>query len=137
MGQTRHTLLRERHARGSGNLIQVLWLKRLGYYNTAVNRLYYACFYAAIALLVAHGHEVKSHAGVRNALSLHYVRTGILPIHYGQLYSLVFAKRTSGDYEDYFTNDLSTVEELQPQVLDFVQRLDALVQQWLSQQTSS
>lgn len=106
-------------------------------YNTAVNRLYYACFYAAIALLVAHGHEVKSHAGVRNALSLHYVRTGILPVHYGQLYSLVFAKRTSSDYEDYFTNDLSTVEDLQPQVLDFVLRLDALIQQWLSQQTSS
>ena len=36
-----------------------------GFYNTAVNRLYYACYYAATAILIANGIEVKSHDGVR------------------------------------------------------------------------
>ncbi|MGM9739427.1 MAG: HEPN domain-containing protein [Candidatus Cryptobacteroides sp.] len=33
------------------------------YFNTAVNRLYYACYYAATALLVANHIETKSHDG--------------------------------------------------------------------------
>ena len=36
-----------------------------GYWNTAINRMYYACFYAASALLVANKIVVKSHEGVR------------------------------------------------------------------------
>lgn len=114
-------------ARAEETLREVEDLKRLGYYNTAVNRIYYACFYAAIALLVAYHMEVKSHAGVRNSLSLHFIKTGILPRHYGQLYSLIFSKRISGDYEDYFTNDLDSVEQLLPQAKEFVATLGRLV----------
>ena len=33
-------------------------------WNSAVNRLYYACFYAASALLLKRGVGAKSHAGV-------------------------------------------------------------------------
>lgn len=36
-----------------------------GFYNTAVNRMYYACYYAACAILIANGIETKSHDGVR------------------------------------------------------------------------
>jgi len=35
-----------------------------GFYNTAVNRMYYACYYAASAMLIAKGVETKSHDGV-------------------------------------------------------------------------
>ena len=31
-----------------------------GFYNTAVNRMYYACYYAASAMLIAKGVETKS-----------------------------------------------------------------------------
>ena len=47
-----------------------------GFYNTAVNRMYYACFYAASALLIANEIQVKSHEGVRQQLGLHFVLTG-------------------------------------------------------------
>ncbi len=36
-----------------------------GFYNTAVNRMYYACYYAARAILTAYHIEAKSHDGVR------------------------------------------------------------------------
>ena len=39
---------------------------RHGYYNTAMNRMYYACFYAVSALLLHTEIDgVKSHEGVR------------------------------------------------------------------------
>ena len=49
---------------------------RNGFYNTAVNRMYYACYYAVSALSVANGIQVKSHEGVRQQLGLHFVLTG-------------------------------------------------------------
>lgn len=109
--------------------------RRMGYYNTAVNRMYYACYYAAIALLIAYGKEVKSHAGVRTSLSMNFVKTGILPEDFGAFYSLVFSKRSSGDYEDFFTHDLNAVNELLPQVVNFVRTIKVLVDKWLEEHT--
>jgi uncharacterized protein (UPF0332 family) len=46
------------------------------FWATAVNRLYYACFYAVSALLVDKGISVKTHAGVRQMFGLHFISTG-------------------------------------------------------------
>ena len=55
-----------------------------GFYNTAVNRLYYACYYAATAILIANGIEVKSHDGVRMNLGKYIVQEGILTPELGR-----------------------------------------------------
>ena len=34
-------------------------------WNSCVNRLYYACFYAVSAILIKNGHVIKSHNGAR------------------------------------------------------------------------
>ena len=73
-----------------------------GVYNTAVNRMYYTCFYAASALLIANKIQVKSHEGVRQQLGLHFVLTGKISQEQGKFYSLLYSKRTAGDYEDFF-----------------------------------
>lgn len=132
--EDRINLVKYRIDRAVETLAEIENLKRLGYYNTAVNRMYYACFYAANALLVANGIEVKSHASVRNSLSLHFVKEGILPRECGKFYSLIFAKRTSGDYEDFFTHDISTVEMLLPQTKRFVDIVKHIVNQWLAKE---
>ena len=43
---------------------EIPYLKQQGYYNTAVNRLYYACYYAAVALLIKHEINPGTHAAV-------------------------------------------------------------------------
>ena len=43
-----------RFLRAKETLKEIPYLKQQGYYNTAVNRLYYACYYAAVALLIKH-----------------------------------------------------------------------------------
>lgn len=98
-----------------------------GYWNTAVNRMYYACFYAASALLVANNIVVKSHEGVRQMLGKYFVLTGKLPVDMGKFYTLIFNKRSSGDYEDFINHDQKTVNELYPRALNFVNSIDELL----------
>ncbi len=53
-----------------------------GYYNTAMNRMYYACFYAVSGLLLQSEIDgVKSHEGVRQKFSQHFGLFHSLSIH--------------------------------------------------------
>lgn len=106
-----------------------------GYFNTAVNRMYYACYYAASALLIAYGIETKSHDGVRQQLGKEMVLTGKMPTDLGKFYSRLFFKRTSADYEDFIDQTLETVNDLLPQAHLFVSTAEKLINEWLSQHT--
>ena len=62
-----------RFLRAKETLKEIPYLKQQGYYNTAVNRLYYACYYAAVALLIKHEINPGTHAGVKQMIGLHFV----------------------------------------------------------------
>lgn len=53
--QSRQSLIGYRLDRAYETMKEANLLAKEGFYNAAVNRLYYACFYASIALLVANG----------------------------------------------------------------------------------
>lgn len=99
-----------------------------GYYNTAMNRMYYACFYAVSALLL---HEeidgVKSHEGVRQMFGKHFVLTGKVSKDWGRFYTIVFNNRSAADYEDFKNYDLAETEEMYPQVCSFIALIDSLI----------
>ena len=107
-----------------------------GFYNTAVNRMYYACFYAVSALLIAHQIEVKSHDGTRQKFGQHFVLTGIVPKEFGKFYRMIFEKRSAGDYEDFITHDLATAEMLYPKAEEFIYKIKELVDIWFSEHQS-
>ena len=56
-------------------------------WNAAVNRLYYACFYAASAVLLNRHIGAKSHTGVLGAFSEHIVRAGEISTDDFRIYS--------------------------------------------------
>lgn len=98
---------------------------RQGYYNTAVNRMYYACFYAVSALLLQNGIEgVKSHEGVRQMFGKHFIQTGVFPKDWGRFYTIIFASRSDADYEDFVDYDQKTTEGMFPQVKTFIELID-------------
>ena len=70
-------------------------------WNTAVNRMYYACFYSVGALLVKHNIETSSHSGSRQKLGQHFIQTGIISKDLGKHYTELFEKRQKGDYNDF------------------------------------
>jgi len=89
-------------------------------WSTAVNRLYYAYFYAVIALLISREIKATTHGGVRQMFGLHFVKTGKIDKELGKFYSDIFDMRQSGDYEDY-------VEFTKDDVLDLLTPADNLI----------
>ena len=91
------------------------------FYNSEVNRLYYACFHAASAALVAIGIEdVRRHEGVRNMFSLHYIKEGRIGLEWSSFYATMFGSRSSADYDNFknFTKDQA--EAMRPMVESFL-----------------
>ncbi len=81
-------------------------------WNTAVNRLYHACYYAVSALLISKNITSKTHNGTRQLFGLHFVKTGIISIETGKFFSYIFDKRQTGDYDDFYDFDKEDVLEL-------------------------
>lgn len=92
-----------------------------GYYNTAMNRMYYACFYCAAALLIKLDvQDVKRHATVRNLFNMHYIKTGVLEKRWGTFYSEIMDCRAAADYEEFKTFTMDDVMEMLPLVEEFI-----------------
>lgn len=135
--ENRIDIVRYRLENAKKTLAEVETHRDNGYFNTAVNRMYYACYYAASAVLIAHGIETKSHDGVRQQLGKQMVLPGKLPAELGKFYSLLFFKRSSADYEDFIDQTLETVNALLPQAQLFVHTIETIVYEWLLQKSDS
>lgn len=97
----RRDLIRYRITKSKETLKEVDILVQNELWNTAVNRLYYACYYAIIALLLSKEIKATTHAGVRQMFGLHFVKTEKLNKELGKFYSDIFDLRLTGDYGDY------------------------------------
>ena len=97
-------------ARETYNEVSILVKNEL--WNTAVNRLYYSCFYAVIALLADQEIEAQSHSGVRQMLGLHFIKTGKIDPETGRFLARLFDLRQTGDYDDFIDFDKEKVMEL-------------------------
>lgn len=104
-------------------------LKQLGYYNTAINRLYYACYYAAVALLIRHEINPGTHAGVKQMIGMHFVATGRMSREIGRSFSLLFERRHSSDYDDFAYSTEEEVNELLPKAKTFIEAVGLLLEE--------
>lgn len=108
-------------------LEEAILLLESGHANTYVNRLYYACFYAVSALLLAKGLSSARHSGVRALLHQHIVKPGLLSISMGQMYDRLFDNRQRGDYADLVR---FAVEEVRPwldEARAFIRDVEAVI----------
>lgn len=125
--ESRAAIVDYRLERAEATLTEADYNTEGGYYNAAVNRLYYACYYAASALLLNNEITAHTHSGVKTQLSLHFVRTGLLSIEHGTTFSLLFEKRQASDYSDFAYCDLATVQMLRPRAAAFVEDVKRLI----------
>lgn len=130
--QDRISIVRYRMENAHRTLDEVQSHINNGFYNTAMSRMYYACYYAASAILVANKINTKSHDGVKQMFSLHFIKTGLIPKKFSRFYSNLFLKRITGDYEDLFNHDCAICEEYYPTAKDFVATVGQLVDDWLA-----
>jgi uncharacterized protein (UPF0332 family) len=102
-------------------------LAKNGFWNGVVNRLYYSCFYAVIALLAKHEISTTTHNGVRTEFFRLYIKSGILDKDLSSLYSNLMGKRQESDYGDFqsFTED-----EIAPLISDtesFINKINEII----------
>jgi uncharacterized protein (UPF0332 family) len=84
----------------------------------AANRIYYACFYAAVALLLTKNLSSGKHSGIIGLFNKHFVKPGDIPKDMGKFYSRMFDNRLESDYgelmeiePDGIRQDLVTAKE--------------------------
>ena len=121
--ENRDEYIKYRFQRAEESLDDALILIENKKWNTAINRLYYSCFYAVIALLLKNNIETRSHDGARTKFSNEFIKTGKLDKKYGKLFSKLFDYRQKGDYGDLYDFDEIIVLPLVDQVKNFVSEI--------------
>ena len=102
-------------------------LYNAGQWNSAINRLYYACFYSASALLLKRGIGAKSHNGVIAKFSESVVRTGEMTAGEYRVYSKLLNWRTKGDYSDMFDFTAEDVASVMAPTKVFINKVKQLI----------
>ena len=125
----RIALVQYRFERAYLTLKEADYMRKGDFFNAAINRLYYACFYAATGLLRSKGIDAGTHNGVKTMLSYHFVRTNLLSLEHGSTYCILFYKRHSGDYEDFAYCDAALVDYLLPRAEAFIKAVEILAQE--------
>ncbi len=92
----------------------------------AINRAYYAIFYAA--MLELEGLQRSKHSHVLGLFRQKYVKTGIIEVEYSDIYGEAFDTRNEGDYERARYPARETVETLLSGAEQFVARIERLLE---------
>ena len=127
--EERRALVSLRLQNAKDTLIELPVLIEHGFWNTTVSRMYYACYYAAVALLIKHELNPGTHAGVKQMLGLHFVATGRLSRELGRCFSLLFERRHSSDYDDFAYSSEEEIDELLPKATDFIEAVGVLLKE--------
>ena len=93
-----------------------------GFCATAINRAYYAIFYAASGLLLTKDISRSKHSGVIAAFRQYFVGPGLIEPEYSDLYGDVMDARVDSDYDMTFEPDEATAREKLEDARRFVER---------------
>jgi uncharacterized protein (UPF0332 family) len=102
MTGTKDDVIRYRLQRAKDTLEDAKLLADSQRWNSAINRLYYASYYAVTALLLDADLKQSTHNGVKSNFSEHFIKSNLIDKEFGKVYSQLFTWRQKGDYDDLF-----------------------------------
>jgi uncharacterized protein len=114
------TLIQYRLEKAADTLDAARILLREGKTLSAVNRIYYAMFYAVSALLMTKGLASFKHSGILSLFSQEIVNKNLIDKESGRFYNRMFRYRQKGDYQDFVQFDPA-------QVNDWIVRADRFI----------
>lgn len=104
-------LAKTRLQRAMETLEEARLMAKNDHWNGCVNRLYYASFYAVMALLTKYGYQSSTHKGAKTLFSQHFILTGEISGRSGKTFSQMFTLRQFGDYDDFFAVEVEKIED--------------------------
>lgn len=93
----------------------------------AVNRLYYACFYAVTALLLQDEKQFTRHSVVKSEFVKTYIKSGRIDVKWNKFYQKLFDDRQEGDYIPTVTFEASEISIRLQQAYEFVKIIRGLI----------
>ena len=96
-------------------------------WNSSMNRLYYSCFYAVLALFAKHNIKSTTRSGTKTQFSQYFIKTGQLDKEYGMFFGDLFDLRQKGDYGDFFDFEEKHVAPLIPKVKEFLDQIQSFI----------
>lgn len=125
--EERDVIVSYRLEKAKETLKEVTDVSKLGYWSLAANRLYYAAYYASVALLISKGIETTTHKGAIRMIGFSFIENGLLSKEDSRLLGRLFSMRQTGDYEDLFDWEEEDVAPLIPKVEDYIERISKIV----------
>jgi len=92
---------------------------------SAMNRIYYAMFYAVQALLITKNVTFSKHGQVKGFFNKEFVHKGTIPVHFGKVYNKAFEYRQKFDYVDFEIPSVDMVEEYVQYAKEFLQEIQS------------
>jgi len=121
--QERKDLVTHKMARAGETIQEADALFGIEKYSGAVNRGYYAAFYAAGAVLLSLGFETAKHAQLISLFHREVINKGLIDKEFGRILSAAFEARSEGDYKTYASFTREEVETILADVKKFVARM--------------
>ncbi len=103
------------------------------FYKDAINRAYYAAFYAVKAVLAISDVDFKRHKDVVAYFNQHYVATDMLSREAGRKLARLQRKRETSDYDDFYVasaaeaqEQLDSARSIVSEIKDYLQRQEII-----------
>ncbi len=104
-------------------LLQLPTLQEQQYWDTLVNRMYYAAFHAVSALLIHNHLNVRTHKGAIILFNKEFVAAGLFTQEEGRLFSQLEGLRERGDYNCFIDASESEIVPLIEPLKVFIQKI--------------
>jgi len=88
-----------------------------------MNRIYYAMFYAVLALLQEKGMGTSRHAGAISLFDREFIKKGVFDEKLSKILHRAFELRQTGDYMEQVEVTRSEVDEMLPETKEFVRKV--------------
>ncbi len=129
MTENVHALVRYRMEQAQEAVDAARLLVERGHYRSAINRAYYAMFYAVLALLATLNKETGRHSGAISLFDLHFVKSGSFPREFSRWIHDAFDLRQRSDYMGKSTVSMEDATEAVSNASVFVDRARTILQE--------
>lgn len=116
----KNALITYRMERASESVKAARLMLENGMLTSAMNRVYYAMFYAVQAVLITKDASFSKHGQVKGYFNKEFVRKGLFPTRLGKIYNKTFEYRQKFDYVDFEVPPIDMVDEFVRHSDDFI-----------------
>lgn len=126
---SKEDIIKYRLQKSSKLLEEIKFLLDNGYANTAISRMYYACYHAISALLFHNNIDTRTHKGLRLQFNNHFVKTGKISIDKARIFARIYERRQESDYDDFMEFTLSQAKEYNSVIIDLIKIIHSLIKE--------